>query len=79
MTPRFHTQPAVHGQGMTSQRARDRMIERLAALLLNGCGGPSRPSAPSPSSRSGPTPEGDATPPESTDESRSLLRGDPTR
>ena len=31
MTPRFHSQPAVHGQGMTSQRARDRMIERLRA------------------------------------------------
>ena len=31
MTPRFHSQPAAHGQGMTSQRARDRMIERLRA------------------------------------------------
>jgi protein-L-isoaspartate(D-aspartate) O-methyltransferase len=31
MTPRFHTQPALRGQGMTSQRARDRMIERLRA------------------------------------------------
>ncbi|MBP6597498.1 MAG: protein-L-isoaspartate(D-aspartate) O-methyltransferase [Arenimonas sp.] len=31
MTPRFHTQPAMHGQGMTSPRARDRMIERLRA------------------------------------------------
>lgn len=29
MTARFHSQPAVRGQGMTSQRARDRMIERL--------------------------------------------------
>lgn len=31
MTPRFHSQPALRGQGMTSQRARDRMIERLRA------------------------------------------------
>ena len=31
MTPRFHTQPAAHGLGMTSPRARDRMIERLRA------------------------------------------------
>ena len=31
MTARFHSQPAVRGQGMTSQRARDRMIERLRA------------------------------------------------
>lgn len=31
MTPRMHGQPAVQGQGMTSQRARDRMIERLRA------------------------------------------------
>jgi protein-L-isoaspartate(D-aspartate) O-methyltransferase len=31
MTPRFHSQPASQGQGMTSQRARDRMIERLRA------------------------------------------------
>lgn len=31
MTPRFHIQPASQGQGMTSQRARDRMIERLRA------------------------------------------------
>ena len=31
MTPRFHTQPASQGLGMTSQRARDRMIERLRA------------------------------------------------
>ena len=31
MTPRFHSQPAAQGQGMTSQRARDRMIERLRA------------------------------------------------
>jgi len=29
MTPRFHSQPAMRGLGMTSQRARDRMIERL--------------------------------------------------
>jgi protein-L-isoaspartate(D-aspartate) O-methyltransferase len=31
MTPRFHSQPASQGLGMTSQRARDRMIERLRA------------------------------------------------
>lgn len=31
MTARFHSQPAARGQGMTSQRARDRMIERLRA------------------------------------------------
>ena len=31
MTPRFHSQPAVRGLGMTSQRSRDRMIERLRA------------------------------------------------
>ena len=31
MTARFHSQPAVRGPGMTSQRARDRMIERLRA------------------------------------------------
>ena len=31
MTARFHSQPAVRGQGMTSQRARDRMVERLRA------------------------------------------------
>jgi len=31
MTPRFHSQPAMRGLGMTSQRARDRMIERLRA------------------------------------------------
>jgi protein-L-isoaspartate(D-aspartate) O-methyltransferase len=29
MTPRFHSQPAMRGLGMTSQRARDRMLERL--------------------------------------------------
>jgi protein-L-isoaspartate(D-aspartate) O-methyltransferase len=29
MTPRFHNSPEVQGQGMTSQRARDRLIERL--------------------------------------------------
>jgi protein-L-isoaspartate(D-aspartate) O-methyltransferase len=29
MTPRFHSKPEVQGQGMTSQRARDRLIERL--------------------------------------------------
>jgi len=29
MTPRFHSQPALRGLGMTSQRARDRMLERL--------------------------------------------------
>ncbi|MBW8367218.1 MAG: protein-L-isoaspartate(D-aspartate) O-methyltransferase [Arenimonas sp.] len=29
MTARFHSQPAARGQGMTSLRARDRMIERL--------------------------------------------------
>jgi protein-L-isoaspartate(D-aspartate) O-methyltransferase len=29
MTPRFHSSPEVQGQGMTSQRARDRLIERL--------------------------------------------------
>jgi len=29
MTPRFHTSPQAQGQGMTSQRARDRMVERL--------------------------------------------------
>jgi protein-L-isoaspartate(D-aspartate) O-methyltransferase len=31
MTARFHSQPAARGQGMTSQRARDRMVERLRA------------------------------------------------
>jgi protein-L-isoaspartate(D-aspartate) O-methyltransferase len=31
MTPRFHSQPALRGLGMTSQRARDRMLERLRA------------------------------------------------
>ena len=31
MTAHFHSQPAARGQGMTSQRARDRMIERLRA------------------------------------------------
>jgi protein-L-isoaspartate(D-aspartate) O-methyltransferase len=31
MTPRFHQRPEAHGQGMTSQRARDRMVERLRA------------------------------------------------
>ena len=31
MTARIHSQPAARGQGMTSQRARDRMIERLRA------------------------------------------------
>ncbi len=31
MTPRFHTRPEAQGLGMTSQRARDRMIERLRA------------------------------------------------
>jgi protein-L-isoaspartate(D-aspartate) O-methyltransferase len=29
MTPRFHSKPEVQGQGMTSQRARDRLVERL--------------------------------------------------
>lgn len=29
MTPRFHSNPEVRGQGMTSQRARDRLVERL--------------------------------------------------
>jgi len=29
MTPRFQLSPEAQGQGMTSQRARDRMIERL--------------------------------------------------
>jgi len=29
MTPRFHLNPLAQGQGMTSQRARDRLIERL--------------------------------------------------
>lgn len=31
MTPRFHLKPESQGLGMTSQRARDRMIERLRA------------------------------------------------
>lgn len=29
MTPRFHLKPEAAGQGMTSQRARDRMVDRL--------------------------------------------------
>jgi len=29
MTARFHSSPEVQGQGMTSQRARDRLVERL--------------------------------------------------
>lgn len=29
MNPRFHANPSANGQGMTSQRARDRLIERL--------------------------------------------------
>ena len=29
MTPRFHSSPQAAGQGMTSQRARDRMVDRL--------------------------------------------------
>ena len=29
MTPRFHSNPQAQGQGMTSQRARDRLVERL--------------------------------------------------
>ncbi|KFN44808.1 protein-L-isoaspartate(D-aspartate) O-methyltransferase [Arenimonas oryziterrae] len=29
MTPRFHLKPESAGQGMTSQRARDRMVDRL--------------------------------------------------
>lgn len=29
MTPKFHSKPEVQGQGMTSQRARDRLVERL--------------------------------------------------
>ncbi|HEX5755821.1 MAG TPA: protein-L-isoaspartate(D-aspartate) O-methyltransferase [Arenimonas sp.] len=29
MTPRFHMKPEAMGQGMTSQRARDRLVERL--------------------------------------------------
>ena len=31
MTPRFHQSARAQGQGMTSQRARDRMVERLRA------------------------------------------------
>jgi protein-L-isoaspartate(D-aspartate) O-methyltransferase len=31
MMPRFHTRPEAAGQGMTSQRARDRLVERLRA------------------------------------------------
>lgn len=31
MTPIFHRKPEAQGQGMTSQRARDRLIERLRA------------------------------------------------
>lgn len=31
MTPRYHDNPVLQGQGMTSQRARDRLIERLRA------------------------------------------------
>lgn len=29
MNPRFHANPSANGQGMTSQRARDRLVERL--------------------------------------------------
>ena len=29
MNPRFHANPEANGQGMTSQRARDRLVERL--------------------------------------------------
>lgn len=29
MTPNFHRKPEAQGQGMTSQRARDRLVERL--------------------------------------------------
>lgn len=29
MTPRYHSKPEAQGQGMTSQRARDRLVERL--------------------------------------------------
>lgn len=29
MNPRFHANPNANGQGMTSQRARDRLVERL--------------------------------------------------
>lgn len=29
MMPKFHSKPEVQGQGMTSQRARDRLVERL--------------------------------------------------
>lgn len=29
MSPRFHTNPEANGLGMTSQRARDRLVERL--------------------------------------------------
>ena len=29
MNPRFHANPDANGQGMTSQRARDRLVERL--------------------------------------------------
>ena len=29
MTPRYHSNPVAQGQGMTSQRARDRLVERL--------------------------------------------------
>ncbi len=29
MKPKFHSKPEVQGQGMTSQRARDRLVERL--------------------------------------------------
>ena len=29
MNPRFRLNPEAAGQGMTSQRARDRMVERL--------------------------------------------------
>ena len=31
MTPIFHRKPEAQGQGMTSQRARDRLVERLRA------------------------------------------------
>lgn len=31
MTPNFHRKPEAQGQGMTSQRARDRLVERLRA------------------------------------------------
>ena len=31
MTPNFHRKPEALGQGMTSQRARDRLVERLRA------------------------------------------------